>query len=83
MFRTRLARWAPCLITLLVLALCCVAAPAAAEAATVDAAALGSGAAGPVVVGSFLDVMGDRTRMIQVTCVVVAVGVFLLSRSYR
>jgi hypothetical protein len=61
----------------MVLALCCVwAVPSAA------AAPVASPVAGPVV-GSVVDIMSDRTRMIQVTCVAVAVGIFLLTRSYR
>ena len=36
-----------------------------------------------VVVGFFDDLMGNRTRMIQVACIFGAIGIFILTRTYR
>jgi hypothetical protein len=69
-------------IALILLALCCAAAPTAAEPPA--PAELGATAGAPaLVLANLTDVMGARARMIQVACVFVAVGIFLLTRSYR
>jgi hypothetical protein len=80
MFAAPLSISRPCAVVLILLVLCCLAAPP-----TADAAAQGAGVmvASTTAVASIVDVMGNRTRMIQVTCVIVAIGVFVLTRSYR
>jgi hypothetical protein len=64
--------------------LCLTVAPTSAAAAPIQDAQIVSAAPAPgVVVGFFNDIIGNRTRMIQVACVIVAIGVFVLTRSYR
>jgi len=71
------------LVALLVV-LCFACHPGNLAAAPIHEATLVAAAPCGVLVGSFLDEMaGNRTRMIQVGCAFVAIGVFLLTRSYR
>jgi hypothetical protein len=74
-----------CAVVLL-LALCCLTAPPSAMAATVDSGAPTASAvvlASVPVVGWVNEVMGNRTRMIQIACVVGVIGIFFLTRHYR
>jgi hypothetical protein len=58
-----------------------IAMPVAAAPAT---AAGDVAAPGVLVWGSYFnEILGNRTRMIQVACVFVAIGVFVLTRSYK
>jgi hypothetical protein len=43
----------------------------------------GSGPAASVTLAFISDIMGSRTRMIQIACVVGAIGIFFLTRSLR
>jgi len=67
-------------VVLILLVLCCLAAPPTADAATSHAGALVASTGAVASVGG---VMGNRTRMIQVTCIIVAIGIFVLTRSIR
>jgi hypothetical protein len=73
-----------CAVVLILLALCYVLTPPCAIAAPGDGVAASTCAAraGPVV-GSIYEVMGNRTRMIQVAAVLGAIGIFFLTRHYR
>src|SRR5262249_39561810 len=74
-------RW--CAIALVLLTLGGVLTPPCACAAADARVETGCPGAAPPL-GSLADAMGNpRARMIQVGCVAVAVGIFLLSRSYR
>jgi hypothetical protein len=70
------------LVVLLVLL--CLAIPVTRATANADAESpVVHAPTGGVVLGFFDDVMGNRTRMIQVGAVFVVVGILLLRMSYR
>ena len=69
-------------VLLAVLVLACLPCPIAAAAVEVDPS-VATPALGHVIFADFFSKMGDRTRMIQVGCIFVAIGIFVLTRSYR
>jgi hypothetical protein len=54
------------------------------SAAPVAAAGPGETAVSAAAPVAFInDIVGNRTRMIQIACVIGAIGIFFLTRSYR
>ena len=78
---SRLAHGRAALVALLVV-LCFALFVAPVAAAGSEEAAVRA-APCPVVVAFLNDILGNRARMIQVGCVFVAVGIFVLRMSYR
>jgi hypothetical protein len=70
----------PCAVVLILVLLCLVVAPSAACAAT-EAPAVAVAAAPLASTAS--EIMSNRGHMIQVTCVVVVIGIVLLTYRYR
>jgi hypothetical protein len=70
-------------IVALLVMLCLFAPIGPAAAAANDGATVGTAPAGGLVLGFISDIMGNRARMIQIACVVGAIGIFFLTRSFR
>ncbi|HYV39743.1 MAG TPA: hypothetical protein VE988_28905 [Gemmataceae bacterium] len=82
-FRPRWPRGHEALVALLVLLCLVCAQPSAFSASTNDSCVAGAAPTGVVLADFVGEVMGNRTRMIQIACILVAIGVFILTRSIK
>jgi hypothetical protein len=72
------------IVVALLLAFCLTGPGGLVAPAPAHAAGLHSAAPPTVTVGGyFQEFAGNRTRMIQVGCIIAAIGIFLLTRTYR
>ena len=70
--------WGRWLVCLLLVAACLVIAPAAGAASHDEPVVLAASSPSPLVADLFQEVVGNRTRLIQVSFLCILVGIFIL-----